>query len=148
MACALGDLLVWSRGHSVQAYEMLTSTLEELGTDASPSLRAPIETLRLATASVDVRLVAKVAPQLAAIHELADVSGPAGRGLKIFEASWAAQLGVAGGDWLSRLKEGLDGGRFVADHTGGSPIVVYAAIVLVLADEVAEAEALLGGRQG
>jgi DNA-binding CsgD family transcriptional regulator len=143
LACALGDLLVWSRGHSVQAYEMLTRTLAELGTDASPSLRAPIETLRLATASVDVRLVSKVAPQLAAIHELADVSGPAGRGLKIFEASWAAQMGVAGGDWLGRLKEGLDGGRFVADHTGGSPIVVYAAIVLILTDEMVEAEALL-----
>ena len=143
LACALGDLLVWSRGQPVQAYQMLTSTLAELGTDAPPSLRAPLETLRLATASVDVRLVSEVAPQLAAIHELADAAGPAGRGLKIFEASWAAQLGVAGGDWLGRLKEGLDGGRFVADHTGGSPIVVYAAIVLVLTDEVEEAEALL-----
>jgi DNA-binding CsgD family transcriptional regulator len=143
LACALGELLVWSRGKAVQAYEMLTGTLAELGTDAPPSLRAPIETLRLATASVDVRLVSKVAPQLATIHELADVAGPAGRGLKIFEASWAAQLGIAGGDWLGRLKEGLDGGRFVVDHTGGSPIVVYAAIVLVLTDEVEEAEALL-----
>jgi DNA-binding CsgD family transcriptional regulator len=143
LACALGDLLVWSRGRPVQAYEMLNRTLAELGTDAPPSLRAPLETLRLATASVDVRLVSEVAPQLAAIHELADVSGAAGRGLKIFEASWAAQLGVAGGDWLGRLREGLDGGRFVADNTGGSPIVVYAAIVLVLTDEVTEAEALL-----
>ena len=143
LACALGDLLVWSKGRSVQAYEMLTSTLADLGSDAPPSLRAPIETLRLATASVDVRLVSKVAPQLAAIHELADVSGPAGRGLKIFEACWAAQLGVAGGNWLGRLNEGLDGGRFVADHTGGSPIIVYAAIVLVLTDEIEGAEALL-----
>jgi DNA-binding CsgD family transcriptional regulator len=143
LACALGDLLVWSRGDSVQAYAMLTRTLAELGADAPPSLRAPIETLRLATASVDVRLVSEVAPQLAAIHELADISGPAGRGLKIFEACWAAQLGVAGGDWLGRLREGLDGGRFIADHTGGSPIVVYAAIVLILTDEMAEAEALL-----
>jgi ATP/maltotriose-dependent transcriptional regulator MalT len=106
-------------------------------------LRAAIETLRLATASVDVRLVGQVTPHLAEIRELADAAGTAGRGLKIFEACWAAQRGSDAEDWRARLDEGLDGGRFVAEHTGGSPIVVYAAIVLVLADEVERAETLL-----
>ncbi len=143
VACALGDLLVWSSGRSVQAYEILTRTLEELGPEAAPPLRAAIETLRLATASVDVRLVGHVTPHLAQIHELADAAGNAGRGLKIFEACWAAQGGPDAEDWRARLDQGLDDGRFVAEHTGGSPIVVYAAIVLVLADEVERAERLL-----
>ncbi|HTW11506.1 MAG TPA: AAA family ATPase [Solirubrobacteraceae bacterium] len=143
LACALGELLVWRSGRAVDAYEMLTRTLTELGPQAPAPLRAAIETLRLATASVDVRLVSKVAPLLGEIHELADAAGSAGRGLKIFEACWAAQTGQLDGDWRARLREGLDGGRFVADHTGGSPIVVYATIVLVLADDLAAAEELL-----
>ena len=54
-----------------------------------------------------------------------------------------ADRGPPACDWRERLEEGLDGGRFVAEQTGGSPVVIYAAIVLVLSDEVERAEALL-----
>ena len=69
--------------------------------------------------------------------------GPPARALKIFEACWAAQTEGVASNWLERLDEGLDDGRFVAEHTGGSPIVIYATLVLVLSDEVDRAEALL-----
>ena len=77
------------------------------------------------------------------LRALADAAGPSGRGLKIFDACWSAQTEGVEVRWWERLEEGLDGGRFVAEQTGGSPIVIYAALVLVLSDEVERAEALL-----
>ncbi len=74
---------------------------------------------------------------------LADAAGPAGRALKIFDACWSMQTEGPAGRSLGRLDEGLDNGLFVAEHTGGSPIVIYATMVLVLSDEVERADALL-----
>ena len=122
---------------------MLTKVLAELGPDLDPRLRATLETLRVATASVDARLVQRVGQQRAELLALAEISGPAGRALKIFDACWSAQTEGVGSHWWERLDEGLEGGRFVAEQTGGSPIVIYAALVLVLSDEVERAEALL-----
>ena len=142
-ACALGELLIWTGGDAVGAHAMLTATLEQLGGGAPPSLRVPLETIRAATASVDARLVASLEPRLDSLRALADEAGPQGRALKIFEACWEAQRGPYEGGWRELLDEGLDGGKFVAERTGGTPIVVYAAMVLILADEVRRAELLL-----
>ncbi|MDE3133288.1 MAG: AAA family ATPase, partial [Acidobacteriota bacterium] len=144
VALTLGELLVWGGGRSLEAYEMLTAVLDELGPDLDPRLRAPLETLRMATASVDVRLVSKVPELRHELRELADAAGPFGRGLKIFDACWSAQTEGVEHRWWERLDAGLDGGRFVAEQTGGSPVVVYAAMVLVLSDQDQRAEALLG----
>ncbi|MDE3131089.1 MAG: hypothetical protein KGL16_08030, partial [Acidobacteriota bacterium] len=143
VATALGEVLVWGGGRSLEAYQMLSQVLDELGPGLDPRLRATLETLRMATASVDVRLVSKVAELRPELRALADAAGPYGRGLKIFDACWSAQTEGVEQRWWERLEEGLDGGRFVAEQTGGSPVVIYAAIVLVLSDEVARAEALL-----
>jgi DNA-binding CsgD family transcriptional regulator len=143
VACVLGELLVWGAGQSGAAYEMLSRVLRELGPGLAPPLRAAIETLRMATASVDVRLAPGIADRLDELRELADTAGPAARALKIFEACWEAQTKGVTSNWWDRLDEGLDGGRFVAEQTGGSPIVIYATLVLVLSDEVARSEALL-----
>jgi DNA-binding NarL/FixJ family response regulator len=143
VACALGELLVWGGGRSVQAYEMLTGVLAHLGDDLAPALRAPIETLRVATASIDARLVPEVAPRLDELRELAAAAGAAGRALKIFDACWQAQTVSIESGWRERLDEAIEDHRFVAEETGGSPIVVYATLVLVLSDEVSRAESLL-----
>jgi DNA-binding CsgD family transcriptional regulator len=143
VACALGEALVWGGGHSVRAYEMLSRVLLELGPDLPAQLSAPLETLRMATASVDVRLASKVAERMDDLRDLAAAAGPAGRPLKIFDACWSMQTEGDDSGSRERLDEGLDGGRFVAEQTGGSPIVIYATLVLVLRDEVQRAEALL-----
>jgi DNA-binding CsgD family transcriptional regulator len=143
VAMALGEVLVWGGGRSLEAYEMLTQVLDAFGPELDAPLQATLETLRMATASVDVRLVSKVAEQRERLRALADASGPYGRGLKIFDACWSAQTEGPGVRWWERLEEGLDSGRFVAQQTGGSPVVIYAALVLVLSDEVERAEALL-----
>jgi DNA-binding CsgD family transcriptional regulator len=142
-ACVLGELLIWTGGDAVGAHAMLTSVLEQLGGEAPVQLRVALETIRAATASVDARLVALLEPRLPGLRSLADQAGPQGRALKIFDACWQAQRGPYDAAWRELLDDGLDGGRFVADHTGGTPIVVYAAMVLILADEVGRAELLL-----
>src|SRR6202012_4954598 len=111
-------------------------------------LRVPLETIRAATASVDARLVEQLEPRLPRLRSLAGEAGPQGRALKIFAACWQAQRGPYDGAWRELLDDGLDGGRFVADHTGGTPIVVYAAMVLILADEIGRAELLLAQVRG
>ena len=143
VATTLGEVLVWGGGRSIEAYEMLSRVLAELGPGLDPRLRATLETLRVATASVDARLAPRIGQQRDDLLALAEVAGPAGRALKIFDACWSAQTEGVGSNWSERLDEGLGGGRFVAEQTGGSPIVIYAAIVLVLSDEVERAEALL-----
>lgn len=143
IACTLGDLLVWVRGDSLRAHAMLTRTLAELGDAAPPQLRAPLETVRSATASIDVRLVGEIEPRLDELHALARAAGPIGRELKIFEACWQAQRGPYDGPWRDLLDEGLDEGAFIAEHTSASPMIGYASIVLVLADELDRADALL-----
>jgi DNA-binding CsgD family transcriptional regulator len=143
VATALGEVLVWGGGRSLEAYEMLTQVLAAYGSELDVRLKATLETLRMATASVDVRLVSKVAEQRQELRALADAAGPFGRGLKIFDACWSAQTEGVEVRWWDRLEEGLDAGRFVAEQTGGSPVVIYAALVLVLSDEVERAEALL-----
>jgi DNA-binding CsgD family transcriptional regulator len=143
VATTLGEALVWGGGRSLEAYELLTGVLEQLGPGLDVRLRAVLETLRAATASVDSRLAPRVGERRQELRELANVAGPAGRGLKIFDACWSAQTEGDVSRWWELLDEGLDGGRFVAEQTGGSPIVIYAAIVLILSDEVERAEALL-----
>ena len=59
VATALGEVLVWGGGRSLEAYEMLTKVLEDAGPELDVRLQARLETLRMATASVDVRLVSE-----------------------------------------------------------------------------------------
>ena len=70
-------------------------------------------------------------------------AGSAGHALLIFEGCWRGQVGPYHGDWRELVDAGLDGGRYVAEHAAGAPIVSYAAAVLVLADEIERAEALI-----
>ena len=142
IAAQLGSLLVWV-GQPLEGYALLAHTIDALPDDADPALRATLETVRVATASVDRRLVGEVAPRLPSLHELAEAAGPAGNALLIFEACWRAQSGPYAGDWRELVDRGLDGGRFVARQTASSPIVGYATAVLVLADEIERAEALI-----
>lgn len=138
----LGSLLVWV-GQPLEGHALLARTIDELPPNADTGLRATLETIRVASASVDRRLVGEVAPRLPSLHELAIAAGSAGNALLIFEACWRAQSGPYSGDWREWVDRGLDGGRFVAQQTAGSPIVGYAAAVLVLADEVQRAESLI-----
>jgi DNA-binding CsgD family transcriptional regulator len=142
IAAQLGSLLVWV-GQPLEGYALLAHTLDELPEDADPALRATLETVRVATASVDRRLVGEVVPRMPSLHELAEAAGPAGNALLIFEACWRAQSGPYDGDWRELVDRGLDSGRFVARQTASSPIVGYATAVLVLADETERAEALI-----
>jgi hypothetical protein len=144
LASQLGSLLVWA-GQPLEGYSVVADAIDSLPPEASPALRAVLETVRVAIASVDRHLVAQVAPRLPALHELALAAGPAGNALLIFEGCWRAQSGPYPGGWRELIDRGLDGGRFVAAHTAGSPIVSYAAAVLVLADEVPRAESLIAG---
>jgi DNA-binding CsgD family transcriptional regulator len=142
IAGQLGSLLVWV-GQPLEGYALLAHTIDELPEDADPALRATLETVRVATASVDRRLVGEVVPRLPSLHELAEAAGPAGNALLIFEACWRAQSGPYAGDWRELIDRGLDNGSFVARQTASSPIVGYATAVLVLADEIQRAEALI-----
>jgi len=143
LALALCEQLVWNQGRAIEAHAILSSTIAEHDDALTPPLRALLETLRLATASVDARLVSQVDADLESLAGLADAAGPAGRALKIVESCWHAQCRPLTVDWRTTLDEGLDEGRFVANYTGGSAAVIYATIVLVLSDERQRAEALL-----
>ena len=46
VATTLGEVLVWGGGRSIEAYEMLSRVLAELGPGLDPRLRATLETLR------------------------------------------------------------------------------------------------------
>jgi len=77
VAMTLGEVLVWGGGRSVEAYEMLSRVLAELGPGLDPRLRATLETLRVATASVDARLARRIGQQrddLLALAEVAEVA--------------------------------------------------------------------------
>jgi DNA-binding CsgD family transcriptional regulator len=142
LAIALGSLLVWV-GQPLEAHAVVVRTLDRLPQAAPAALRVALETVRVATASVDRRLIGEVAPRMPQLHELAVAAGPAGSALLIFEACWRGQSGPYDGDWRELIDRALHGGRYVAEQTAGSPIVGYATAVLALADEVTRAEALI-----
>jgi DNA-binding CsgD family transcriptional regulator len=144
LAGELGNLLVWV-GRPLQGHAIVTSTIEDLDDDADPALRAALEMVRAAAASVERTLVGEVEPRLPELRELAVAAGPQGRALLIFEGAWRAQSGPYDDSWRELFDRGLDGGRFLAEQTAGSPIVPLAAAVLTLADEVDRAENLLAG---
>jgi DNA-binding CsgD family transcriptional regulator len=142
LSIALGALLVWV-GRPLEAHQVVARAIERLP-DLSPlALRVALETVRVAIASLDRRLIAEVERRLPELHELAVEAGSAGHALLIFEGCWRGQVGPYDGDWRELVDGGLDGGRYVAEHTAGSPIVSYASAILVLADEVQRAEALI-----
>ena len=142
LSIALGALLVWV-GRPLEAHQVVASAIERLP-DLSPlALRVALETVGVAIASLDRRLIAEVQRRLPELHELAVQAGSAGHALLIFEGCWRGQVGPYDGDWRELVDAGLDGGRYVAEHTAGAPIVSYAAAVLVLADEIERAEALI-----
>jgi DNA-binding CsgD family transcriptional regulator len=142
LAIQLGSLLVWM-GRPLEAHAVIAQTIDQLPEAAPAALRAALETIRVATASVDRRLVSEVAPRMPALHELAIAAGPAGNALLIFEGCWHAQSGPYHGDWRELIDRGLDDGRYIAEHTASAPIVSYATGLLVLADDVSRAEALI-----
>jgi DNA-binding CsgD family transcriptional regulator len=142
LACALADALVW-RGEAVEGHKVLERALTELPADADPGSRIALETMWATLAALDKRLVTRLEARLDELHELALASGPAGRPLLISEACFRAQRGRHDGPWRELLDRGLDGGRFIAEHTASAPVVVYGAAVLALADEPARAERLL-----
>jgi DNA-binding CsgD family transcriptional regulator len=135
LTCALSELLMWdARAGDAHALDM--QVLQELGPDAPASLRAVLETVAAAAASVDARLAGELESRLPRLRELAAAAGPSGRGLLVFDACWQAVRGPYAGDWRGLLDAGLDGGRLVAEEPFGPQMARYAIAALVLADEV------------
>jgi DNA-binding CsgD family transcriptional regulator len=134
LTCALSELLVWD-GRPGDAHALDMQVLKEFGPDAPASLRAVLETIAAAAASVDGRLARELEFRLGALRELAAAAGPAGRGLLVFDACWQAVRGPYTGDWRGLLDAGLDGGRLVAEEPFGPQMARYAIAALVLADE-------------
>ncbi len=143
IACLLAELLVWATGDSPASHRVVTRTLAELGPDAPAELQAPLMVLLSQIRSVDARFVAEIEPSMHHVRELEAGDSPDARALRIFDACWRAQTGPYDGDWRELLDDGFDGGRFVAEPGHSSSIVIYAAIVLVLSDEVERAQRLL-----
>jgi len=138
LARLLSEVLLWD-GQPIQAHAVLVKTIEELGPGAAPPLLAVLETLRALTASVDRRLVAEIEPRLPMLRELAVAAGPAGRGLRVFDACWQAARGPYFGNWRELMDAGLDRGRLVAEEPTGPQMGRYATCALVFADEVERA---------
>jgi DNA-binding CsgD family transcriptional regulator len=138
LARILSELLVWD-GRPVEGHAVLVKMIDELGPAAAPPLRAVLETLRAVTASVDRRLVAEIEPRLQLLRDLADAAGPAGRGLRVFDACWRAGREPYSGDWRELMDAGLDRGRLVAEELTGPQMARYATCALVFADEVGRA---------
>ena len=142
LARILSELLIWD-GRPIEAHTVLVKMIDELGPTAAPPLRAVLETLRALTASVDRRLVAEIEPRLPLLRELAVAAGPAGRGLKVFDACWQAGRGPYFGDWRALMDAGLDRGRLVAEEPTGPQMARYATSALVFADDVGRAQSLI-----
>jgi DNA-binding CsgD family transcriptional regulator len=142
LACALGEVFLWD-GRPGEAHAVLTRAIEDLGPGAPIPLRAVLETVRAAAASIDSRLAAEIEQRLPALRELASVAGPAGRGLLVFEACWKARHGPYGGDWRALLDAGLDRGGLVAQEVSGPQMARYATAAMVFADDVGRAQKLI-----
>ena len=138
LTCALSELLVWD-ARAADAHALDMQVLRELGPDAPASLRAVLETVGAAAASVDGQLARELESRLPELRELARVAGPAGRGLLVFDACWQAVRGPYTGDWRALLDAGLDSGRLVAEEPSGPQMARYAIVAMVLADESARA---------
>jgi DNA-binding CsgD family transcriptional regulator len=143
----LSQWLVWN-GRTSEAHELVTRTLEQFGESAPIALRAGLETLRTGIGSLSPEHIVEVEARLDDVHELAVAAGEAGAGLLIAEGCVRAQRGDWNGSWRTLIAEGLGGGRFIATHTGSSPIIDYAAVCFVLGDEPARARALLAEVRG
>jgi DNA-binding CsgD family transcriptional regulator len=139
LARILSEVLLWD-GRSIESHGVLVEMLEMLGPSAPPRLRAALEALRAVTASIDRRLVAEIEPRLPLLRELAVAAGPAGRGLKVFDACWQAANGPYLGDWRELMDAGLDRGRLVAEEPTGPQMARYAICALVFADDVGRAQ--------
>ncbi|MBV9417289.1 MAG: AAA family ATPase, partial [Solirubrobacterales bacterium] len=135
LICALSELFNWD-GRLSDSHAAAVRILEGLPPDAPPSLRAVLETVRSAAASVDGRLVAEVEPRLPELRKLARDAGTAGRGLLVLDACWQALRGPYRGDWRALLDAGLDGGRLVTDGLSGPQMARYATAALVFTDEL------------
>ncbi len=109
VATTLGEVLVWGGGRSIEAYEMLSARACRARTRARPAPAATLETLRVATASVDARLAPRIGQQRDDLLALAEVAGPAGRALKIFDACWSAQTEGVGSSWCGAARRGSRG---------------------------------------
>lgn len=134
LTCALSEVLVWD-GRPGDAHALGMQVLQELGPDAPGSLRAVLEAIAAAAASVDGQLAGELESRLPALRELAALAGPAGRGLLVFDACWQAFRGPHAGDWRTLLDAGLDSGRLVAEEPFGPQMARYAIAALVVADE-------------
>ena len=140
VARILSELAVWD-GRPIEAHRVLVDMIEEFGPTAAPPLRAQLETLRAVTASVDRRLAPEIEPRLPLLRELAVAAGPAGRGLRVFDACWRAGREPHFGGWREVMDAGLDRGRLVAEEPTGPQMVRYATCALVFADDVDRARA-------
>ena len=139
LARILSEILVWD-GRPIEAHAIVVEMIEQLGPAAAPPLRAVLETLRAVTASVDRRLFAEIEPRLPLLRELTIAAGPAGRGLKVFDACWQASHGPYLGDWRELMDTGLDRGRLVIEESTGPQMARYATCALVFADDVGRAQ--------
>jgi DNA-binding CsgD family transcriptional regulator len=142
LASTLAQWLLWN-GHPGDAYASLAAALDALGDQPPVPLRAALETIRMAIASMSRDHIEIVERRLDELHQLAVDAGPAGAALFITEGCVRAQRGSWTGPWRELVETGLGDGRFVA-QAGFSPVVDYAAVVFVHGDEVARAERLLG----
>jgi DNA-binding CsgD family transcriptional regulator len=143
LVSALAQWLVWN-GQAAEGFAIVGETLESLGDDLAPPLRAALETVGMAIASVSREHIAIAERRLEELHELALAAGPAGAALFITEGCVRAQRGPWAGPWRELIDRGLGDGRFVAAHSGFSPVVDYAAAVFIHGDEVTRATRLLG----
>jgi DNA-binding CsgD family transcriptional regulator len=141
LASTLAPWLLWN-GHPGDAYASLGAALEALGDDPPVALRATLETIRMAIASMSRAHIGIVEERLDELHQLAVDAGPAGAALFITEGCVRAQRGAWTGPWRELVDTGLGDGRFLA-QSGVSQVVDYAVVVFVHGDEVTRAERLL-----
>jgi DNA-binding CsgD family transcriptional regulator len=137
----LAPWLVWN-GHTEEAQTLLADELDGSGHELPIPLRAALEMVRSALGSLSREHIAVVEGRLDELHELALAAGPAGAPLLITEGCVRGQRDPWDGPWRELLDQGLAGG-LVAAQTGLSPVIDYAAVVLVHGDEFARARRLL-----
>jgi DNA-binding CsgD family transcriptional regulator len=143
LVSALAAWLVWN-GHPGDAYACVGEALDALGESLAVELRAALETIRMAIASISREHIAIVEERLDELHELARAAGRAGAALFITEGCVRAQRQPWDGPWRELVETGLGDGAFVSAQSGFSPVVDYAAVVFIHGDEVARSERLLG----
>ena len=137
----LAQWLIWD-GQISRAQDLLAAELDAPQRELPVVVRAGLETMRAAIGSLSRDHIATVESRLDELHELAAAAGPAGAPLLITEGCVRGQRQRWDGPWRELVDRGLAGG-LVASQIRLSPVIDYAAVVLVHGDEVERARRLL-----